>query len=99
MSANKPDNPPAFPLYPGNGFPQQRGMTLRDWFAGQALAGLVTLRVNIGDEKEANGDWKAGNYYQLKSQSGASEESWADMLAGDAYDIADAMLAAREGKQ
>jgi hypothetical protein len=32
----RPDNPPAFPREGYN----QLGMTLRDWFAGQALAGL-----------------------------------------------------------
>lgn len=40
MSA--PENPPAFPLAPGTmpddwGF---SGMTLRDWFAGQAINGM-----------------------------------------------------------
>jgi len=39
---DKPDNPPAFPR-PGFEQPagMQDGMTLRDWFAGQALAGLL----------------------------------------------------------
>lgn len=33
---DKPENPPAFPV------PSiSDGMTLRDWFAGQALAGLL----------------------------------------------------------
>ncbi len=33
-----PDNPAAFPVSTIDGF-TQHGMTLRDWFAGQALAG------------------------------------------------------------
>ena len=51
MSA--PKNPPAFPLHPGAFFPGAQylpdderhrlwaGMTLRDWFAGKALAGQL----------------------------------------------------------
>ncbi len=46
------------------------GMTLRDYFAGQALAGLL-------------------------ADSNASSRS---LYAKDAYDLADAMLAARERK-
>jgi len=37
-------NTPAFPFTyedGGGGFIQHTGMTLRDWFAGQALAGLL----------------------------------------------------------
>jgi hypothetical protein len=34
--STQPDNPPAFPCAAENG--HQSGMTLRDWFAGQALA-------------------------------------------------------------
>jgi len=41
----KPDNPPAFP--PNAGWrdldPTRHGMTLRDWFAGQALVELSSL--------------------------------------------------------
>ena len=37
---SEPKNPPAFPMGdPTNG--GYDGMTLRDWFAGQALAGLL----------------------------------------------------------
>ncbi len=50
-------------------------MTLRDWFAGQALAGLLAGRVT--------GTAHSGKEYCM----GFSQ---------DAYDIADAMLAARK---
>ena len=36
------DNPSAFPTHPdGQGHPLFTGMTLRDYFAGQALAGVL----------------------------------------------------------
>ena len=38
MSKDDVPNPPAFPTQ--NDFAYFYGMTLRDWFAGQALAGL-----------------------------------------------------------
>jgi hypothetical protein len=38
----KPDNPQAFPRTHSHG-PSADGMTLRDWFAGQALAGVLQL--------------------------------------------------------
>jgi hypothetical protein len=51
------------------------GMTLRDYFAGQALAGMLinytTQKFGVGEQTCAKG----------------------------AYEFADAMLAAREGKQ
>lgn len=62
------DNPPAFPRderYLGH-----NGMTLRDYFAGQALPVVTAL---LG-----------------------RDVGTADMLARDAYTIADAMLAARQ---
>lgn len=34
-------NPPAFPLGTSDGYTMQAGMSLRDYFAGQALAGLL----------------------------------------------------------
>jgi hypothetical protein len=38
---DRPENPPAFPQAHGvHVKPERSGMSLRDWFAGQALAGL-----------------------------------------------------------
>ena len=74
-------NPPAFPLqvHASPNSEIQEGMTLRDWFAGQALAGIVS------------GDWAmaitdAGQTAGLRSEAS---------IALGAYEIADAMLAAR----
>jgi hypothetical protein len=39
---DKPNNPPAFPGgWPEAGYEPHYGMTLRDWFAGQALGQAV----------------------------------------------------------
>ena len=51
------------------------GMTLRDWFAGQALAGFIA----------------SGTF----SNAGTGFESF---IAGHAYNVADAMLEARNGE-
>lgn len=49
-----PDNPPAFPRI-GEGFGNPSydtpGMSLRDWFAGQALAG------DLASQNEFTGEW------------------------------------------
>jgi len=42
-----PENPPAFPNMAGVGL--YAGMTLRDWFAGQALAGMSSIALDDGD--------------------------------------------------
>lgn len=88
---DKPENPPAFPLadhYSYDGLllsEGSQGMTLRDWFAGQALAGLCG---------------NSGGPYQANSMTG-----WAIVnchpgdVAGEAYRLADAMLAQREAGQ
>lgn len=71
------DGGAAFPLHPGIApdWTASTGMTLRDWFAGQALTAIVT--VCIHDTRE-NG------------------ETTKQMIARKAYEVADAMLAARE---
>jgi hypothetical protein len=80
----KPENPPAFPLRArGDGSIFERsheGMTLRDWFAGQALAGMMANQAML-------------NATLRKTQTG---ESVADWTAKGAYAVADAMLAERE---
>jgi len=85
------DGGPAFPeaiavgpsgdVYPGMG-----GMSLRDWFAGQALTGLISsseahFRGDSSD-KAAIAEWRA-----------EVDRRW----AGYCYEMADAMLKAREG--
>ena len=41
------DNPRAFPAgWPEAGYEPHYGMTLRDWFAGQALGAIVTATSN-----------------------------------------------------
>lgn len=44
----KPENPPAFPVDWGSyGIEPTPGMTLRDWFAGQALMGFISSNETI----------------------------------------------------
>lgn len=45
---SKPENPSAFPLpaltlFDGRGHPTHPGMSLRDWFAGQALPQAIEI--------------------------------------------------------
>ena len=61
----------------------QEGMTLRDYFAGQALYGLLS-----GDE-----------YRLVKQEADKRGLKRSTVLAPFSYDIADAMLAARERKE
>lgn len=52
---DKPKNPPVF-AHPGKNYGNaQEGMSLRDWYAGQALAGLVTT--NQPRRKDTNDNW------------------------------------------
>lgn len=82
MSAKTNDGGPAFPC-PGdsNGL---EGMTLRDWFAGQAVP---KARETVPE-------------YDLKAMFGPHRTGIRreEIIAADAYRIADAMLKAREPK-
>lgn len=52
--SRRDDGGTAFPVsIPGCGDNGQQGMSLRDWFAGQALAGLCTALIShTRDERE-----------------------------------------------
>lgn len=84
---DRTDGGPAFPRV-GEGFGNPNydapGMTLRDYFAGQALAGVMAAAEEHfsgnSRDKDALADWKW-----------AVESNW----AGFCYRMADAMCAAR----
>ena len=71
------DNPPAFPLV-SDIIGHCEGMTLRDWFAGQALNAIVTATSN-------------GQHHPARDG-----RSLVEGMTHDAYELADAMLAARK---
>jgi hypothetical protein len=72
-----------------------RGMCLRDWFAGMAMQGIVE-----GDHTgEGGGLWLDSPEPAFKGGTHTRSQLRADMLtqtAADAYAYADAMLAARK---
>jgi len=82
------DGGPAFPLtedavnHKNREFAMQ-GMSLRDWFAGQAMAALMASMIT----KLGAGGWL---------QSGIPTAEWPTTLALRAYDQADAMIAERQ---
>lgn len=67
------DGGPAFPTPWAAGTATEGGMTMRDWFAGQAMQGMLA-------SANSGGRWDADH----------------DILTGEAYDIADAMLKERK---
>jgi len=90
MSTPIDNGGPAFPTHVpegpimSDGFPSspaytKQGMTLRDWFAGQALQQFV-------DQRDYN-NWAHERFAEARKE-----------IAPAAYNIADAMLAARKEK-
>lgn len=73
----------AFPFEGGsnNGLSPEGGMSLRDYFAGQALPAIIAAS-------------SAGHHSPQKK---AGEHSVIPAMCRDAYAIADAMIAARKG--
>lgn len=75
---SQPDGGPAFPRQSGTlDMGGSLGMSLRDYFAGQALAQCIRLA-------------------SLLHPGGMNELPWPPSAAKAAYEIADAMLRARE---
>lgn len=75
----KPDGGPAFPAATDN----RSGMSLRDWFAGQALAGLAAVFADY-------------DYVKTAAENGMTVP---EFTAKRVYEYADAMLAERERKE
>jgi hypothetical protein len=103
MSAQIDDGGPAFPsdsdTYNGTGL---CGMSLRDWFAGQALPKVFCAfskdcQAEIEDAAGSNLN-PAGEGCSLSSwMMDAGDPYWAKGIANACYNIADAMIEARKG--
>ena len=88
----KPDGGSAFP--PNAGWiaddPKGRGMSLRDWFAGQVLGGPLATEawpLTIGEGAKMLG---------VDVQDYRAERDYPKIIVAYAYAVADAMLAERE---
>lgn len=69
------------------------GMSLRDWFAGQALASGI---IDLGEEGTVA---DAAEQLGIPAEDYIGKIHWPIVRAKRAYKIADSMLAEREGKQ
>lgn len=79
MTKKIEDGGPAFPHMAADGHPDYRlGLTVRDWFAGQAIGAIIR---------------QCASDLQFRDGSETSEQ----YFARKAYEVADAMLAARKG--
>jgi len=80
---SKNTNIPAFPLSGDWNQIKDKGMDLRDFFAAKAMQAFITLHENALVKDGFSCDW---------SKDGSSSE----IVALEAYGIADAMMKARE---
>jgi hypothetical protein len=71
---------PAFPSHGSMGEVAQEGMTLRDYFAAKAMQSILPSYQNVFDDETGSDD----------------DPTFPELLAKDAYIMADAMLKARE---
>ena len=102
------DGGPAFPRTAGpiidhDAYHQpQDGMTLRDYFAGRALSGLMAdgymLKISVGVAGALSGRTPKQAMEQPEIM-GVVQKDAAKLLADAAYRFADAMIAARGGGQ
>jgi hypothetical protein len=90
VSPTVDDGGPAFPVITPDtegyaNVPISGGMTLRDYFAGQALNSLTVTA--LANEKSDRGVW---------SPESMTLVSWEDRVAEVSYKLADAMLSRRQ---
>lgn len=83
------ENPSAFPVNTTNAanpgaYEADPGMTLRDWFAGKAVVGILSNSEYVHDGAEPT-----------NSALSCSPESFAGWVARGSYLVADAMFAER----
>jgi hypothetical protein len=101
--SKKNDGGPAFPYRGPGGFVEHQGtqhevdinatgMTLRDWFAGQALAGMIASRGIFEAMKEFKTKAVAGGMAPLEFERDIEFPGYANA----AYRVADAMLKERQ---
>lgn len=86
MAEHQKNGGPAFPIQNAQfteAYGGAPGMTLRDWFAGQAMHGIVG---SIGSEEA---------YLRLRGHAQSEDLTVSQWIARDAYKQADAMLAER----
>lgn len=88
MNSTTNDGGPAFPVTASTGDPRdgvycRDGMSLRDWFAGQALAGYARSLLT---------QYASDVLCKLNERHGVSTS---DTIATMAYELSDAMLAER----
>jgi hypothetical protein len=76
------NNPPAFPSFVDDGetVKYMLGMSVRDYFAARAMQAILPTYNNIFDDETGGND----------------DPTFPELLAKDAYIMADAMLKARE---
>jgi hypothetical protein len=79
--------------------PGVQGMTLRDWFAGQAMKSLLLLGTDrpreVVFEHGGKADLPDQPWYFGEWDGGKDNDCGVHTLARDAYYVADAMIAAR----
>ena len=108
MSHSIDDGGQAFPVPSSDHHDRQEGMTLRDWFAGQAMAAMPIVLplkkrwINRGKSGGFTRSERGIDDIELKG-TGYPQESWAQdgpddaqLYAHAAYKIADAMIAAQK---
>lgn len=86
MSDKTPNNPPAFPSSRELG---PEGMSLRDYFAAKAMAGMLAADAGFGSGPRRSP-------LDPLEQPGGGKWIEPDGVARQSYAIADAMLVARE---